>query len=256
MAPGNIKKMELKLGRTGIIIVVVGMAALLCSAFLLGVVVGKNIDTYPAKIASIHQKALALIWRPAKTKATPDTFDIKPGEGQPKAGESLGLTFYNDLTSKKGEVKDQPLTEKKMVETPPPQTDFPQPKREEKEIIGGTGLEKQKQTAAVNEKAGDKNKREVKEVEKPVAASKQTFIIQAASLKEKAKATKISKSIAALGFKSRVVEIDIKGKGTWFRVIVSGFDERAQAQAAADKISKKIKTNCIIRRVEGDEKKK
>jgi len=256
MTSGNIKKMELKLGRTGIIIVVVGMAALLCSAFLVGVVVGKNIDTYPEKIASIPQKALALIWRPAKTKTIPDIVDNKPGEGQPKAGENLDLTFYNNLTSPKGEVKDQPLTEKKMVETPPPQIDLPQPNREEKETIGGIGLKKQKQTAAVNEKAGDKNKRTVKEVEKPVAASKQTFIIQAASLKEKAQATKISKSITALGFKSRVVEIDIKGKGTWFRVIVSGFDEQAQAQAAVDKIAKKIKTKCIIRRVDADKKKK
>ena len=256
MTPGNIKKVELKLGRTGIIIVVVGMAALLCSVFLLGVVVGKNIDTYPEKIASIPQKALALIWRPAKTKATSDIVDNKPGEGQPKAGENLDLTFYNTLTSKKGEVKDQPLTEKKMVETPPPQTDLPQPKREEKEDTGGTGLETQKQTAVVNEKGGDKNKREVKEVEAPVAASKQTFIIQAASLKEKAKANQMSKSITALGFKSRVVKIDIKGKGTWFRVIVSGFDERAQAHAAADKIAKKIKTKCIIRRVDDDKKNK
>jgi cell division protein FtsN len=256
MAPGNIKKMELKLGRTGIIIIVVGMAALLCSVFLLGVVIGKNIDTYPEKIASIPQKALALIWRPAKTKATPDIVDDKPGEGQPKAGENLDLTFYNTLTSKKGVVKDQPLTEKKMVETPPPQTDLPQPKREEKEIIDSTDLETQKQTAVVNEKDGDKDKREVKEVETPVAASKQKFIIQAASLKEKAKANQMSKSITALGFKSRVVKIDIKGKGTWFRVIVSGFDERAKAQAAANKISKKTKTNCIIRRVDADKKKK
>jgi cell division protein FtsN len=256
MAPGNIKKMELKLGRTGIIIVVVGMAALLCSAFLLGVVVGKNIDTYPEKIASIPQKALALIWRPAKIKATPDIGDSKPGEGQPKVGESMDLTFYNTLTSKKGVVKDQPLTEKKMVETPPPQTDLPQPKKEEKESIVGTGLETQRQTAAVNEKDGDKNKREVKEVEAPVAASKQAFIIQAASLKEKAKANQMSKSLTALGFKSRVVKIDIKGKGIWFRVIVSGFDERAQAQVAADKIAKKIKTNCIIKRADADKKKK
>jgi len=255
MVSGNTKKMELKLGRTGIIIVVVGMSAFLCSVFLLGVVVGKNIDTYPEKIASIPQKALALIWRPAKNKTASDIFDNKPGEGQQKAGENLDLTFYNTLTSKKGEVKDQPLTEKKMVETPPPQTDLPQPKREEKETIGGTDLETQKQTAVVNEKAGDKNKSEVKEVEAPVAASKQTFIIQAASLKEKAKANQMSKSITALGLKSRVVKIDIKGKGTWFRVIVSGFDGRAQAQAAADKIAKKTKTKCIIRRVEADKKK-
>ena len=226
MASGNSKKMELTLGRTGIIIVVVGMAALLCSAFLFGVIFGKNIDTYPDKISSIPRKVLALIWRPAKIKTIPDIVDNKPVEGQPNAGENLDLTFYDNLTSKKGEVKNQPLTEKKMVETPPPKIDLPQPKRE------------------------------AKEVDAPVAASKQTFIIQAASLKDKANANQMSKRITALGFKSSVVEKDIKGKGTWFRIIVSGFEKRTQAQAAADKIAKKMKTNCIISQVDADKKKK
>jgi hypothetical protein len=81
MANGNIKKMELKLGRTGIIILVAGMTALLCSVFMLGIQVGKNIDTYPEKIASIPQKALALVWRKAKTDATPDIVDNKTGQG-------------------------------------------------------------------------------------------------------------------------------------------------------------------------------
>jgi len=256
MVSGNSKKMELKLGRTGITIVVLGMTIFICSAFLLGVVVGKNIDTYPDKIASIPQKALALIWQKAKTNAVPDIGDNKTGEGQPKAGDGPVLTFYNDLTSKKGEVKDQPLTEKKMVETPPPQTALPQPNSEGKETIGGVGLEARKQTAAVNEKTVDKKKHEVKKVETPAAANKQSFMIQVASLKEKAKANQMSKSITALGFKSSIVRIDIKGKGTWFRVIVSGFDERAQAQDAADKIAKKMKTNCIVRRAESDKKKK
>ena len=254
MASGNIKKMELKLGRTGIIIVVVGMTTLLCSVFMLGVHVGKNIDTYPEKIASIPQKALALIWRPAKNKAATDVADNKAVEGEPKAGESIDLTFYNDLTSKKGVGKDQPLSEKKMVETPPPQTDLTQPKKEEKETIGGNGLEEQKQPAKVIEKAGDKKKHEVKEVDAPVAASSNAFIIQAASLKEKAKAYQMIKIITDIGFKSHVEKINIKGKGTWFRVIVSGFDERTRAQAAADKIAKKIKTKCIIRHVDADKK--
>ena len=254
MASGNSKKMELTLGRTGIIIVVVGMAALLCSAFLVGVDFGKNIDTYPDKISSIPRKVLALIWRPAKIKTIPDIVDIKPGEGPPKTGENPPLTYYPDLTSPKGEVKNQPLTEKKIVETPLPQIDLPQPKREEKESVAGTGLEKQKQTGAVDGKAGDKNKSEVKEVKVPVAASKQMFIIQAASLKDKAKATQIHKTVAKLGYPSKIVKLDIKGKGTWYRVIATGFETKAQAQAAADKITKKTKTDGIIRSVDADKK--
>ena len=37
MGSGNIKKFELKLGRTGLIIVVAGMTVLLCLSFILGV---------------------------------------------------------------------------------------------------------------------------------------------------------------------------------------------------------------------------
>ena len=66
MATGNIKNFELKVGKAGLIIIIVGMAVLLCMAFLFGVDVGKNIDTYPEKIAALPQKTLALIWRPAK----------------------------------------------------------------------------------------------------------------------------------------------------------------------------------------------
>lgn len=252
MASGNSKKMELKLGRTGITIVVLGMTILLCSAFFLGVVIGKNIDTYPQKIASIPQKALALIWQKGKAYTTPDVPDNKKGEGEPKAGEAPVLTFYNDLTNKKGEVKDQPLTEKKMVETPPPKIELPQPEAEDEKTAVGSGLETPKKTAVVTKKAEPKKKSEVKQSDAPIAASKQSFIIQAASLQDKAKANKVSKNITALGYKSRVVKIDIKGKGSWFRVIVSGFNERAQAQAAADKITKKMKTTCIIRQADDE----
>ena len=77
MATGNIKKFELKLGRAGLIIVIVGFSALLCAFFLLGVTVGKNIDTYPEKIASLPQRVLALVWRPAKIKAQQNLTDHK-----------------------------------------------------------------------------------------------------------------------------------------------------------------------------------
>ena len=254
MASGNSKKMELKLGRTGITIVVLGMAILLFLVFLLGVVVGKNIDTYPQKIASIPQKALALIWQKGKASTTLDVPDNKKVEGEPKAGETPVLTFYNDLTNKKGEVKDQTLTEKKMVETPPPRKELAPPNVEDEKTAVGGGLQTQKKTAVVTKKADDKKKREVKQSDAPVAASKQSFIIQATSLQDKARANQVSKNITTLGYKSRVVKIVIKGKGSWFRVIVSGFDDRAQAQIAADKITKKMKTNCIIRQADAEKK--
>ncbi|HQI23950.1 MAG TPA: hypothetical protein PLV15_03845, partial [Smithella sp.] len=68
MATQNTKKFELKIGKTGVLIILGGMTGLLCAAFLLGVDIGKNIETSPGEIASLPQKALAMVWRPAKIK--------------------------------------------------------------------------------------------------------------------------------------------------------------------------------------------
>jgi hypothetical protein len=51
-----------------------------------------------------------------------------------------------------------------------------------------------------------------------------------------------------LGLAPRVVEKDIPGKGKWYRVIVSGFETKAKARAAADRIDEKIRgVKCAIR---------
>jgi hypothetical protein len=42
-----------------------------------------------------------------------------------------------------------------------------------------------------------------------------------------------------LGFKSEIIKVEIKGKGIMFRVTVSGFENKVQAQEAAQKISSK-----------------
>src|SRR5665811_1477081 len=91
MAARNIKNFELRLGKTGLFIVIAGMAALLCTVFLLGVDIGKNIDTYPEQIASIPQKVIAHIWRSAKLKVDQDVPDNKSGQNQPQAKENIDL---------------------------------------------------------------------------------------------------------------------------------------------------------------------
>src|SRR4030043_209632 len=177
MASGNTKNFEFRLKKAGLIAVITGMVALLCFAFLLGVNVGKNIDTYPEKISSLPQKALALIWHKGKLQPT----------------ENL--------------------------------TDNKNPPEQEKE----------------------ENKPKIKEKTPPAAPGKHKYIVQAASLKEKAKAYQLTKKIAELGFDPKIIPIEIKNKGTWYRVIISGFDNKAKAQESAAKISKKTGTDCIIR---------
>ena len=98
MGTGNIRKFEIRLGQTGLTVLIVGMVVLLCVSFLFGVGVGKNIDTYPEKISSLPQRFLALFWRPAKIasgqKTAPST------QAQPEQS-NVDLAFHQALTSSK-----------------------------------------------------------------------------------------------------------------------------------------------------------
>lgn len=248
MKSGNIKNFELKVGKAGLIIIVVGMAVLLSTAFLFGVDVGKNIDTYPDKIAALPQKALALVWQPAKIRAAQSAPDNKSGQHQSATEEKFNLTYHKDLTSKEGLLKAGSVTEKQPLVLPP--------KNGEETVTGDFNVETQNPPVpVVNEKTMEKGDIKAKEIAPSVASNKKKFIIQVASLKDKSKANKINKKISSLGFISQVIKVDVKGKGILFRVVVSGFEDKVQADEAAQKITNKTGTNCLIKSVDSEAKK-
>ena len=63
----------------------------------------------------------------------------------------------------------------------------------------------------------------------------------------------MNKKITSLGFISQVMKVDVKGKGTMFRVVVSGFEDMAQADEAAQEITRKTRTDCIIKSFDNKE---
>jgi cell division protein FtsN len=239
MATANIKNFELKIGKTGLIVIVVGMSALLCASFLFGVDVGKNIDTYPAKIALIPQRALALVWKPAKIKLAQNYAE----DNQSSSDENIDLTYHKTLTGKSGKTNEKTVDEEKN-ETSALKNDEP--------VIVAFHKEPEKSLQTLNDKGKTIESNKDKSV---ISSEQQRYIVQAASLKEKKKAAEIGKKIAVLGYKTETVEADIKGKGIVFRVIVSGFENKAQAEEASQKISKKLGTKCIIRNIDNDKKK-
>jgi len=243
MTTGNIKNFELKIGKTGLIIIIAGMASFLCGSFLFGVDVGKNIDTYPEKISELPQRALALVWRPARVSIARSAPDNKSGQSQSQAeGGNIDLTFYDALTTKKGIVKTESIPEKQPVASPSP--------KEEEALKGNFNIEAQKPSQTINEKNKVKEEPETKKSVADIASGKNKFIVQVASLKEKKKADQINKKVASLGFKSEIIKTDIKGKGIMFRIISSGFENKVKAQEAAKKISSKTGSDCIVKSVD------
>jgi len=251
MASGNTKNFELKLGKTGLVIVIAGMAALLCCTFLFGVNVGKNIDYYPEKIASFPQKILALVWRPAKVKVAQTAAGNRSVQKQTGAQEELDLTFYNTLTSKKGTVKEQPIPDKKyIVDAPAKQQLSSSAKNDLSTASINPDLKSIKQHQERSIKPEDEIEAKIKEAAAAANPAGEIFSLQVASLKEKAKANQMSKKLSSLGYTARIVENNIPKKGKWFRVVIDGFTSKVKAQAAADKIADNTGTKGIVRRVD------
>jgi len=253
MGSGNIKKFELKLGRNGIIIVILGMAVLLCLTFILGVEVGKNMDTYPEKISSTPQQILAFFWRPAKVA---DQQKNAAGKEPVPVKGNMDLAFHNNLTGQKTQPMQPPLSVEKnpdsAVVTDQNVKQQPSPIETPKEEVVPPKKEVAEKQVAVSKKEPVETKSKIKEILDADLSTKSSFLIHVASMKDREKANQIAKAVASMGYPSKVSKADIKGKGIFYRVMTTGFETKAKAQAAADKISKKVKTNCIIRPASGD----
>ncbi len=115
----RVRSFELRLGKTGVILFTLGVSCLLLVSFVLGVMVGKNIETYPEKITDaipglIRDKI-------ARTPVTPGVV-AAPEEtaGTGKTGkEEQKLTFFDTLGGKKGDVREDAPPPAVKEEKPP-----------------------------------------------------------------------------------------------------------------------------------------
>lgn len=258
MATGNTKNFELKLGKAGLFIVLGGMTALLCAAFLFGVGIGKNIDTYPGEIASLPQKALAMVWRPAKIKmAQQQAAQAGESSSVPKE-ENLDFTYHSKLMAKKELFQKESILDKQSANATTINEEELQKGKFHIETNSPAALAAAENTDLIDKKQHIMTKtnteyealaRKQTESSKK-SAGKQKFIVQVASLKDKSKAYEMNKKVAALGFQSKIIKAELKGKGVVYRLIVTGLNNQDQALKAAGKISAKTGSNCIIKKID------
>jgi cell division protein FtsN len=213
MASKNVRSFELKLGKRALALFVIGTVCLLFIVFLFGVTVGKNIDTYPEKYSRGLPGMLVEKFGWSSNKTETSVTSIAEG---PKVPANI------EEEEKSGEGKKYPLT---MPEV-----------KEEKQPVAAAIQEQKPLPPPVAERTPSKP-----------APGKEKYQIQVISLKEREKADQISKKLTPLGFKPKIVVIDLPDKGKWYRIILEGFESREQAQKAVDNMAKKISgLNCVI----------
>ena len=211
MTSRNLKNFEFRLGRQGIILFAVGMSLLLFFVFIIGVMVGLHIDAYPEKIAGLPDIIRKRLYNPAV-----NTEGINPG------GEKTKIPLPDDA----GDVVPLPDSLSLKEEAP----------------TASPGLEEKKSSPV----ASPSGKGKEDDTQPPKVGGE--YLVQAGSFKNINKAEELSNKIIPLGYKPRVVTMEVPGKGKWSRVVIDGFETKEEAKKAAGVLSEKIKSvNCIVR---------
>ncbi|MHB9097952.1 MAG: SPOR domain-containing protein [Syntrophales bacterium] len=251
----NRRVFELRLGKVGLILFISGMSLLLFSVFLLGIVVGKQMEAYPERYSSgipelIRDSLLAAVSKQEKS-ALPVA--NQGNKDDPVAGGAdFGLTFYETLGGKKGGTvagtQAGSVKHKTSEETPSSPTAPGVIKRETIPPVSGSDAGEKKFNPPPEgtpvEETG---------MQKPPAGEmgppgKGGFEVQLAAYRERPQAEQLAKKFTGLGFTPQVVMKELPGKGRWFRVIVGGFENRQMAQEAADQMAGKVRgLKCVIR---------
>ena len=231
----NTRRFELKLGRIGLILFLLGVSGLLFGVFLLGVTVGKNIDTYPEKIARFLPDKIKTMISRLSQEATEPAAAIRDDLKQEKPEPDMDLTFYDRLGKQKagqeGTAPDGMMLRKTptaAVKEKPPRPHATRP-IEPKSAGPVPAVQKE---PPIKEKSAVQGK----------------FMVQVVSYQEKSKAEALVGKIAAMGYAARTEVTELPDKGKWFRVVMGEFSSRQEAQKAVDAVSGKTRgLRCVIR---------
>jgi len=244
--PRKGKDFELKLGKLGLTVFILGMSLALLVVFAFGVKVGKDIDSYPAKIVGI------IPGLQGKVLGRPESEKKADGTGE-KGNFKLG--FYESLSGKRADSPD----DMQQPQVPPAvQKDGPVP-----EVPPGAA---QPGTSAVNaapvtpEGAKPETRPEARPQPKPETARKAEepkpearklekgkFFIQVAALKSEAKARELKSKLVKLGYAPKLEAVNNKAKGKVYRIRIMGFATQQEAAKVMGKLGKQVPgTNCLI----------
>jgi cell division septation protein DedD len=253
MTAKNLRQFEFKLGKLGVVLFMVGLAILVFAGFLLGVQVGRNIDTYPDMIArGIPGQILqsiglsAPVMKPEITAGGEGMEKKDTAGGEKPADAAAGGENAAAVMSAPAPAAPTAEAENKGAPAAPaaaPDSSVGASPAPPQGITAETGS---KETTVRNERKNENHAATEKAKAPPERNGR--FTIQVVSFREKEKANGLSRKIKDLGYAPKVSMVDVSGKGQWYRVTVNGFATRQEAEKTVDELTRKIKgLSCVIK---------
>lgn len=221
MASDNARHFELKLRKLGLFLLICSMAGLLFASFLFGVVVGNDLETYPEKI-SRQMPVKFLEWTGLlKVEKAPPSVVIKSEKAPAKEETGIPGIIAQDVLPPSA-----PLPEADLVKGEVPSVEqgkvkaLPPPRPEKEKTVKAPAATPKEKVSATNR-----------------------YVVQVTSCKSRKIAEEVVKDIRKIGFKASITTVEIKDKGTWYRVLLTDFDGKDKANEAAGKIDRVLKGN-------------
>jgi len=206
----NTRSFELKMGKSGLVLFLLGMGLFLFISFLLGVVVGRHLDTYPEKIASLPGRLVEGLGFLRKPPAATGRLEVEI------TPEPILPAASGEKTGDEGQARRQ-------------ETVIP----EELPKEGEEGAEKSiAQDSKVKESSLNGNARP------PGPPAK--YLIQLVSFRDRGKAEEVCEKIIKLGFEPQIELLNHPTSGLWHRVIIKGYVTRREAEEAIDMLSRHL----------------
>jgi DedD protein len=168
------------------------------------------------------------------------------------------FTFFKSLTEKGNKTVSIDLKPKSVPEEAKPdkkETSGEAPKKESSAQTASKSrtldiqIEKKSSNAsAPQQKAAKRQPTHVKKdtVPRKAAPAKLRYTVQVASYPEKQQADDDAKKMRSRGYAAFVVASEIPGKGTWYRVRLGSFTNKASAERLAKEIHAKVGVSSII----------
>lgn len=208
-----------------VVALVVGSLVVLGVVFYLGVSVGKSLAPAPAPVAEPPLEVL---------------------DRQAEKALAMDLTFPEKLTEETPPSEPATAGAPAVVEAAPE----PAPAEPKKEPAPQAKPEPAPAPAkAEKPPAPEPSKPSPAQVEK--AAATPRFVVQLASFPNREEADAFSKRVRAAGLSPRIVEAEIPGKGTYYRVRIGSFDSRDEAVRFLDDLRREGRFDGIVMPVDG-----
>lgn len=210
--PQNEREISLKFSRFGLILFIASIALFFFVAFVGGLVVGRNLGSYPHFISrelpyKLRQQIVAVF----KGSETVPTSSSKQDE--PRRSSDPDLTFYDRLTQEQRSAPALQATAE--IPVPPPATTV--------------------QSAPASPSRPEK-----------------ACYVQVASYREMKAAESLAKNLSPLGYKTLIEKVSLKSSGTWYRVVLGAFSSIEDAKGAAKTVEGRYRgVKCLIIRDKG-----